>query len=160
MHSTVPYAIDALLSDLLPLFDQNTVQLIDGPIPSRVANQTIRIVGASQWTQTSAGLGNLRRDESYILDCEARCFAGDFDPQSRRMGAFALVNTIEDAITADPGLAGVTGINIGESLYGSVRFAELERGDLTQGIDDNLGGSLAVITFGIRCNATIERTSP
>lgn len=58
----------------------------------------------TEWSQTVAGLGNKRRDETFGIQCCIVCWTGNVDPKARRDAALTLLALLEDDLRADPSM--------------------------------------------------------
>jgi hypothetical protein len=94
--------------------------VIDGPpipgsIPDEyisigIAHEAVELLREEQYaatgSQSPAGLGNLRRQESYDISCRVSCTAADTDMEATRARAFALLAYVETAVRDDGTLDG------------------------------------------------------
>jgi hypothetical protein len=120
VSTQIPQAIDklvALFQAALPAADDLTVA--DGP-QVKFPTRRFAVVGgdgpvdeeedAAQSTQTWKGLGAMIRDESINVVCAVGSSSGDSAASMRdvREEAADMLQAIEDALRADPGLGGFT----------------------------------------------------
>ncbi|MFF9324041.1 hypothetical protein ACF1AY_04910 [Streptomyces sp. NPDC014776] len=153
MTSRVPAAVDAVLNILRGRAALADVAIVDGP-PGQNLTQLQRIhVGwvpgdgvSVALTQQFSGAGARTRDEAFEIACYAEARAGDSDLKARRDEVFALVAEAETALRA------TNDAPTAPTLNGTVLWAQLTTGDLTQSLVE---GSLAGLAFTITCQARI-----
>jgi len=159
LNSTAPAAVDAVLAIMRTVASgysnaSSQVVVIDGdPFESYLADQMLWVLGVTQGQQDARDLGNLRRNEEYLIDCIARSYAGstDDDPAGPlrsiiRSQAYALMQGVVQGITATPTLG----------LDPEMEFVQLVQFSDTCGPTTN-GGWAVEVAFSIHCRAVLER---
>lgn len=140
--SNAPAAYDALValfSRVLP----STVAIVSGEIGQNIENELL-VVTKIDLKQSSASIGNLRREEELLFPCAIHAFTGDENLSGQLHRAFALLALVEAELT-----------NNDPTLAASVRFAELLVGDARW--DHVPNGTECVLQFEIRAQAPITR---
>lgn len=110
--SRAPAAIDALVALWTPLFPSNPV--FDGPTLAEDYRDALfvgydgdpdgereAVASTSKW----AGIGVKKRDETIVIMCSAVAISGDGIPKDARDRAYALYNTAEAALRANPSVS-------------------------------------------------------
>jgi len=142
----VPAAVTGLLAQFQTVADVNTnLVVIDANSIVNWPPEYVQVLNVTNWTQTARNLGNLRREETFSIDCEVRCWAGNQDPATLRNQAFLYLEQLVLQFTADP------------TLGGAVIVAQLVTGTFTQGVPTESGGWQALIEFAVACNAQLEQ---
>lgn len=153
--STVPAAIDALVSILGAAAGLSGVQVIDGPPTVDMADDDYLYVGwqpdaddaSAEFTQDFAHIGARQRDEHFDVLCYLDTWTGDRDVAARRTRAFVLLAAVEDelrATAADPDAP---------NLGGAVLWAHLTQGQLRQ--RHTRDGIQVGLPFRISCRSRI-----
>lgn len=114
--SRVPQIVDQVLSLTTPGLQALGALVVDGPETVNLADQTIVFVGATtvdtpiEVTQTWAGQGSHRRNETVQLPCQIAARDGGIDMAVLRVQAFALLQVFEQALVDNPtlGIDGTT----------------------------------------------------
>lgn len=122
--------------------------VFDGDIGNSEPPCYLQVGAAIDWAQAPAGLGNLRRDETFVLDCALQWHDGGSGQQVAsgvRQTAFAILENLVQLITADP------------TLGGSVRFAQMMGGGQMEQGTSSGGGWSVLLTFHVRCEIQLER---
>ena len=145
--STIPAAIDGLIAALKSNTHLSSVQVIDGQPTTDLPGDYILIgfgddTGASvTGSQVPASLGNLRRAETYTINCEISAWQGSTNMKIVRDRAFYILAAVEDVVRSNA------------TLNAAVMFA-----DFGQNIDLNqiqtTQGAVAVIKFTISIKIT------
>jgi hypothetical protein len=110
--SSIPAALDALYSSFVASNSLAGVQITDGAPMTDLASDFITVgwtpyddaAAASQ--QVPAQLGQLRRQEEFVINCYADSYSGDASTSTRRARVFALVDACDAVLVADPTLGG------------------------------------------------------
>lgn len=102
------------------------------------------MAATSNWQQTWAGLGALRKDEAFDVLCCLIASGGDTDVSTRRAAAVAALNAVEDALR--------TAVNIGLGLPQPTQAA-FAAGELFQ--EQGPNGLQARIPFAISVRTRI-----
>lgn len=118
---------------------------------------TYIVVGAvKKLKQDWAGLGNMRRDEHYVIPCFVRVFqkgnVSDSSVDTMYDTAWQYVNGVVAVITRGLSLGGVVG---DPTLGGNVIFAELQDADEVEPASTTAGGIEVGVTFDIACRSQI-----
>jgi hypothetical protein len=144
--STIPATLDSLIAALRARPGLVNVVVHDGTPISDEGTDYIA-VGWSDEDATSvnarqepATLGNLRRAETYDINCQVCSWNGSTDMQSARDAAFAMFAEVEDALRTDGTIAG------------NVIFADI--GAYTVRQAQTTGGALVTIDFAIAVKIT------
>lgn len=152
LTSSVPAALLSVIAKLqavaaLPAYAAQQLQVFDGQI-AKDAGFNLFVVGTVEhWRQSARTLGNLRRDEEYMIACMLQLHDGNdgvYDAPIVRALAFQLIEEVVLKITQD------------YSLGGAVRFCQLESGRLDQGVS-NVGGWSVQLFFNIKCEVQIQQ---
>jgi len=150
MHSSAPAATAALHAHFRQVADDNpdlNLQVPDADPVNYVANQYLVLVGPGPVVQEPAALGNLRRLETYPIECVARSWHGNIDQQGRRDDVFTMLDAVSDLITADP------------TAGGAIAFWQLGDYTLTQGIPEDGNGWVCELAFNVKVTTHLERNS-
>lgn len=99
----------------------------------------IAATGEQMW----AGLGAMRKDETFQVYCTAVAWSGDAEIRPVRIAAYGIVAAVEDIVRGDASLGG----NILVTLHGVTGLALRQ----TNGPD----GAMAQVQFRIDCKARI-----
>lgn len=144
--SVIPAAIDGLLSILASATGLSGVQVVDGQPTTNTAKDVV-CVGytdegqAVSFEQAPKALGNLRRDESFEITCMVSAWNGNTIAKTVRDRAFDLFAACE------------TAIRDGATLNGSVIFAEVRSGSVSQYQTDQ--GAVCDVQFTVAGYARI-----
>ncbi|WP_330348170.1 hypothetical protein [Streptomyces sp. NBC_00582] len=151
--SRVPAAVDALLAILRALPALEEVRIVDGPESVNLTDRHRIHVGwapnaesAVSLQQEWNGAGARTRDEMFAISCYAESRGGDKDMSFRRAKVFELVAAVEQALRA------TNGAPEAPTLNGTVLWAEVTAGDLSQSMTEGAGAGLA---FTVACRARI-----
>lgn len=145
--STIPATLDSLIAALrirpglanvvvhdgTPISDEGTPYVAIGYAEGEMAES----VSARQEPAT---LGNLRRSETYDIECQACAWNGSTDMQSARDAAFAIFAEVEDALREDG------------TIGGNVIFADIGTYSVRQA--QTTSGALVVIDFTVAVKIT------
>lgn len=142
--STIPAAIDGLITVLSASTALTGVLILDGPPGPNTPKDYVAVGyaedgGSVQGQQAPAGLGNLRRSETYDISCQLSSWKGGKDLPSVRARAFELLAAVEDAIRA------------GATLNGAVIFADITTIAFDQYQTEQ--GPVATIDFAVTVQA-------
>ena len=123
--STIPAAIDGLIKVLKSTTGLRNLTIFDGQPTNNTPKDYICVGWLDEGaaiigTQTPASLGNLRRSETYDINCLASTFNGGTDMRVARDRAFLIFGIIEDAVRDNA------------TLNGAVMFAEITNFNVTQ----------------------------
>ncbi|MGI5436160.1 hypothetical protein ACQEV4_01260 [Streptomyces shenzhenensis] len=151
--SRVPAAVDALLAILRASPALEGIRIVDGPEAVNLTDRHRIHVGwqpgdsaavslEQSWNAASART----RDEAFSISCYAESRSGDRDMAGRRAKVFEIVAAVEQALRA------TNDAPEAPTLNGTVLWAELTAGDLTQAQSE---GSLAGLAFTVTCQARI-----
>lgn len=151
--SRVPAAVDALLEILRAAPALANIRIVDGP-ESVNATERHRIhIGWQPGGESAVSLeqsfnaaGARTRDEAFAISCYAESRSGDKDMAIRRAKVFEIVAAVETALRA------TNEAPMAPTLNGTVLWAHLTTGDLTQAQTD---GALAGLAFTVTCQARI-----
>jgi hypothetical protein len=127
-----PGLVNAVVHDGTPITDEGTDYVAIGWSDEDSSSVTAR--------QEPATLGNLRRSETYDINCQACAWDGSTDMAVARTTAFALFAEVEDALREDGTIAG------------NVIFADI--GNYTVRQVQTTGGALVAIDFSIAVKIT------
>lgn len=127
-----PGLVNAVVHDGTPITDEGTDYIAIGWSDEDSSSVTAR--------QESATLGNLRRSETYDINCQACAWDGGTDMKVARDTAFALFAEVEDALRTDG------------TITGNVIFADI--GSYTVRQVQTTGGALVAIDFSIAVKIT------
>ena len=144
--STIPATLDSLIAALrarpglsnyvvhdgTPITDEGTDYIAVGWSDEESASVTA--------SQEPATLGNLRRAETYSINCQACAWNGSTDMKSARDVAFAIFAEVEDCLRADGTIAG------------NVIFADIGSYNVRQ--IQTTGGALVTVDFSIAVKIT------
>jgi len=151
LTSAIPDAITALIGHLAMIaatYTDPQLQVIDGDLGTNVLPAFVQIGNATGWVQEAVDLGNFRRDERFDLEGIIQWFDGGAGAEVAsqvRADAFAILEAVVLAITADP------------TLGGSVMFAQCTGGGaMEQGTTAN-GGWSVIVPFQVHCQAQLQR---
>lgn len=146
--STIPAALDNLIAALKSDTFLNSVQIIDGQPTTDLPGDYILVgfgddMGSSvSGSQVPASLGNLRRQETFQINCEVSAWQGSTVMKTARDRAFSILARVEDVVRSDA------------TLGGSVSFADFgQMMDVTQ-IQTQQG---AVVTINFNISVKISR---
>jgi hypothetical protein len=152
--STVPAAVDALLSILNAAPELSGVQVIDGPPVEDMSGADLVAVGwqpdseeAVQLEQDFNAAGARTRDEDFSILCWAESWTGDRSMSARRSRVFDLLAGVEQAIRASDANPEAPTLN------GTVLWAHLTSGTLRQASTDQ--GVRAGVAFAVTCRSRI-----
>ncbi|WP_371670025.1 hypothetical protein OG985_21730 [Streptomyces sp. NBC_00289] len=153
LTSRVPAAVDALLAILRARPALEDVAIVDGPSAVNLTQRRRIHIGwqpdaeqAVALEQSFNGAGARTRDEQFVINCYAESRGGDKDMSFRRADAFALIGEVEQALRA------TNEAPEAPTLNGTVLWAELTTGDLSQSADE---GALVRVAFAVACRARI-----
>lgn len=152
LTSTIPLAIDALIAKCQAIATANpalNLTVGDGQSPLNMTDN-VYVVGyeVGNWMSKPAGLGNLRRNEEYVIKCVALSHNGgdgNYESSPVRAQVFQLIELVVQQLSADP------------QLGNTVRFAEVigsDGGITRQGVS-SIGGWSVEVEFGVRCTASV-----
>lgn len=127
-----PGLANAVIHDGTPITDEGTDYIAIGWSDEDATSVSAR--------QEPATLGNLRRSETYDINCQACAWNGSTDMKLARDTAFALFAEVEDALRTDGTIAG------------NVIFADI--GAYTVRQVQTTGGALVTIDFAIAVKIT------
>lgn len=82
-------------------------------------------------TQAWAGLGAMRKDETFQLSCCARAWSGDADTSAVRRTAFELFGAVEDIVRGSANLGGTVLLTLPGITNQRVRSASTKSGAIT-----------------------------
>ena len=146
--SAIPAALDALYTSFVASSSLTGVQITDGAPMTDLAVDFINVGwtpyddAAATSLQVPAQLGQLRRQEEFVINCYADSYSGDSSASARRARVFALVDACDAVLVADPTLGGVL-----------TQYAMLSSVDLRQE-RSNTGLSIGAV-FRITCHTRI-----
>lgn len=149
--STIPAAIDGLLSLLTARPGLAGVPVYDGPPMSETSTSRRLIVGfdgsdlsvdGDQEWASSPYQAPTSRDERYTIRCLVEAWTGETTMKAARDSAFLLFAEVEQAVRSDPTLVGAV-------LYAGVG------GGITVQQPQTDAGALCTVTFGVVCRARI-----
>lgn len=112
LTSSVPRAIDGLIANLKADKQMASVAIIDGQPTTELPGDYLAIGYADDSSasitggQNTALLGNLRREETYAIACEASSWVGSTVMKTARDRAFAILGHVERIVRADGTLSG------------------------------------------------------
>ena len=144
--STIPATLDALVAALRarPALVDTVVH--DGTPITEEGTQYVAVGWSDEDTSSVSGrqepatLGNLRRAETYDINCQACAWDGSTEMKVARDRAFAIFAEVEDALRADG------------TIGGNVIFADI--GSYTVRQVQTTGGALVTIDFTIAVKIT------
>lgn len=152
--STIPAAIDALVSILQASAGLSGVTVIDGPPTGDQSDTDYVYVGwqfegdtSVEMRQDFAHLGARKRDELFDILCSLDTWTGDTDVQARRARAFELLGAVEDALRATDAAPQAPTLN------GTVLWAHLTQGALMQ--RHTTDGVQVGLNFRVSCRSRI-----
>lgn len=152
--STVPAAVDALLTILQADPGLDAVDVVDGPPGPDLTNGDRIHIGyrpsgdvAVQLQQSFNAAGARTRDETFTINGYIESRSGDTDMAEKRVRVYALLAEIENALRA------TTAVPTAPTLNGTVLWAELTTGSLIQA--QTTSGALAGLDFTVHCRARI-----
>ncbi|MFF4752655.1 hypothetical protein ACWD5R_11435 [Streptomyces sp. NPDC002514] len=151
--SRVPAAVDALLAILRASPALEGIRIADGPESVNLTAKHRIHVGwqpgdsaAVTLEQSWNAAGARTRDETFSIACYAESRSGDKDMALRRVKVFEIVAAVETALRATDTAPQAPTLN------GTVLWAELTAGDLTQAQSE---GAIAGLAFTVTCQARI-----
>lgn len=143
--STIPAAIDGLIAVLSASSSLSGIKIFDGQPTIDTPKDFVAVAftdegQAVSGRQEPAGLGNLRRSETYEITCMVSAWNGSTVTKKVRDRAFALFAAVETAIRA------------GGTLNGSVTFADIAQIGVAQYQTEQ--GAVVDITFTVAVKIT------
>lgn len=102
--STIPAALDNLIALCRANTQLKAITIVDGQPTTDLPGNYLLIgfadeLGASvSGSQVPASLGNLRRQESYQINCEVSCWTGSAVMKTVRDSAFSILGHVEDVV--------------------------------------------------------------
>lgn len=152
--STVPAAIDALLTIVRAAPGLAGVHILDGPPVEDMSSADLLAIGwqpeaeeAAQIVQDFANAGARRRDEDFAIQCWAESWTGDASMSERRTRAFALLAAVEDALRATDAAPQAP------TLGGAVQWAHITSVTLRQSSTDQ--GVRVGLAFTVTCHSRL-----
>lgn len=154
--SSIPAALDGLISLCRASSSLSTVRISDGPLPQRPSEKQILIVGGSdtgddpgvEGSQSFASLPGRERDEEFSILCTALTWSGDTNVKLLRDQAFNIIRSVEELLR--PGVPGAS-----PTLNGSVSWAGMG-GPVVYSPIYTDAGSIVRVYFQIDCRQRLS----
>lgn len=142
--STIPYAIDGLLTLFKTKNGMAKLQIIDGQPTVDLESDYLAIgyssslgIPAVSGSQAPYAIGNLRRIETYDIACEASSFNGSFVMKKARDRAFQIFGYVEEVVRAD----GTLNASI---MFGDIGNIQVEQTQTSKGAVCNVNFTISV----------------